>query len=311
MKIFINGSKREAVRRMFPVWKKMGHNVVKSYKEADVQLSVIKIKNYGLPTVLRLDGIYYDKADNFNARNAEISRSHKMADAVVYQSYTSKKMCEKYLDKRKTKVYDIIYNGVDPDERERFVPHNDINVVSCSKWRRPKRLPEMIELFGEFLNHYPKAKLHIVGPLVKGTKLIKHKNVIYHNPNKKINFKKIREIYKTCDIYLHLCKKDSCPSSVVEAIVTGIPVVTTNACGGATEMCRFTKDCVIIDGESESLEPNFIYKDPYNKIPDDVKEKLLQSMLYIAENKYRVTLPKELYIETIAKKYIEIMERII
>ena len=313
MKIFVDGSKRAAVRRMFPIWKKMGHSVVENPKEADVQLSVIKINNYGLPTVLRLDGIYYDKADNYNSRNAGISKSHKVADAVVYQSITSKAMCEKYLSKRKTKIYDVIYNGVNPNEWECFVPHDGINIVSCSKWRRPKRLPEMIELFGEFLNYYPKAKLNILGPLVKKTKLIKHKNVIYHNPNKKISFKEIKEIYKTCDLYLHLCKKDSCPSSVVEAIAAGIPVVTTNACGGATEMCMLTKttECIIVPGESTSLESDYIYKDPYNKIPDDVKEKFLHSMLSIACNRYRVKLPEELLIETTAGKYIDIMEKII
>ena len=138
----------------------MGHNVVENYKEANVQLSVIKINNYGLPTVLRLDGIYYDKADNYKQRNSEISKSHKNANAIIYQSLFSKKMCEKYLAKRLTKVFDVIHNGIEvwPQMEE----HNDINIVSCAKWRRPKRIPELISIFKRFQLYYPNSKLHIL-----------------------------------------------------------------------------------------------------------------------------------------------------
>ncbi len=311
MKIFVDGSKRAAVSRMFPVWKSMGHIVVDNPKLADVQLSVIKISNCsGLPTVLRLDGIYYDKAENYNARNSAISISHSTADAVVYQSNPSKKMCEKYLTKRTTKIFDVIYNGVDPNNWNNFEQHEGINIVSCAKWRRHKRLPETIEVFDEFLKVYPGAKLYILGPMKKGAKVIERKNVIYYNPDSKVGFGEIREVYKTCDMYLHLSKKDSCPSSVTEAIAAGMPVITTNACGGATEMCELTEGCIVVSGESESLEPDYIYKDPYNKITDDVKQQILNGMINIVKNKIRVVLPEVLTIEHISKKYIDIFIRV-
>lgn len=311
MNIFVDGIKRAAVSRMFPIWEKLGHKVVPSPANADVQLSAIRINNNsGLRTVLRLDGIYYDKAENYRARNTSISKAHVKADAVVYQSHLSKKMCEKYLAKRKTNIYDVIHNGVNINNWTNFEEHEDINIVSCAKWRRHKRLPETIEIFVEFLKQHPNAKLHILGPMRKGAKVIKHPSVVYYNPNQMVSFDEIREIYKTCDIYLHLSKKDSCPSSVVEAIAAGMPVITTNACGGATEMCELTKGCFIIPGESESLEPDYIYKDAYNKISDEVKNKILNAMLNIAENKTRVVLPNELTIEYVAVKYIELMEKI-
>jgi len=311
MKIFIDGSKRAAVRRMFPIWQELGHKVVSNAQTADVQLSVIKIKNKNIPTVLRLDGVYYDKAGNFKGLNADISRSHSIADGIIYQSNLSKSMCEKYLAKRRTNLCNVVYNGIDLNDWQVFRRHDDINIVSCAKWRRPKRLPETIEIFAEFLNYYPNAKLHILGPMKKGAKVIKHINVIYHNPNKKIGFEEIKKIYETCDIYIHLCKKDSCPSSVVEAIGTGIPVVTTNACGGATEMCELTPGCVIIPGESESLEPDYIYKDTYNRISNEVKGNIVDAIVEIAKSKIRVVLPDELTIETTAKKYIRLMEKIV
>ncbi len=308
MKIFIDGSKRAAVSRMFPIWKKMGHEVVDNPRLADVQLSVIAIRTHqNKPVVLRLDGITYDTDVNYKAINTKMSAAHSAANAVIYQSHLSKAMCEKYLTKRRTKVYDVVYNGIDPTGWGKSIEHDGINIASCAKWRRHKRLPETIEVFDGFLRHHPDAKLHIIGPMRRGAKQIPHKNVIYHGT---INFDAMINIYSTCDIHLHLSKKDSCPSSVVESIAAGIPVVTTNACGGSTEMCRLTEGCLIVDGESESLEPDCIYRDPYNKMPDGVKAGIVNAMLDIAKNKTRVILSKELTVERTAQKYIDVMGKI-
>ncbi len=311
MKIFIDGGRRPAVRRICDVWSNK-HTVVNTPKGADVQLSMIRIRHKThLPVLLRLDGVYYDKADNYKSRNAAIDRAHNSVEAVVYQSHLSKKMCEKYLSKRKTNVHDVVYNGVDSTRWMNFEQHGGINIVSCAKWRRHKRLPETVELFAEFLNKYPGAKLHILGPMSKGAKVIKHGNVVYHNPKQQIGSEEIKAIYKTCDMYIHLSKKDSCPSSVAEAIAAGMPVVTTDACGGATEMCKLTEGCVVVVGEDMSLEPDYIYRDPYNKLPIETKEGLLQAMYSIAEDRRRVVLPEELTIDYVAGRYIKLMEEIL
>lgn len=314
MKIFIDGSKRAAVNRMFPIWKELGHQIVDHPKSADVQLSVVKIAtDKGLPTVLRLDGVYYDKAENYHERNTGISKAHSMADAVVYQSELSKKMCEKYLAKRKTETHSVIHNGIDPAGWSSVKDHNSINIVSCSKWRRFKRLPEIIEIFKKFSAKRKKRTgkapvLHIIGPMGRGASEIKSDNVIYHD---KIDSEKIKKIYKTADIYLHLAKKDSCPSTVVEAIAAGIPVITTNACGGAVEMCKLTKGCVVIGGEPESLEPDYIYKDEYNRVTREVRDAIVRAMIGIVDNKRKAALPGELSIKHTAKCYLNIMRDVI
>ena len=310
MKIFIDGSKRAAVNRMFPTWKKLGHQVVDHPKSADVQLSVVKIAaEQGLPTVLRLDGVYYDKAEDYSARNTGISKAHSMADAVVYQSELSKKMCEKYLAKRKTETHSVIHNGIDPAGWSNVKDHVGVNIVSCAKWRRHKRLSEIIEIFKKFSSKRKKygrevPVLHIIGPMKRGATEIKLDNVIYHGG---LDSEKIKKLYRTADIYLHLSKKDSCPSTVVEAIAAGIPVVTTNACGGAVEMCKLTKGCVVIDGEPESLEPDYIYQDEYNKVTKEVRSAIVRAMIDIVDNKCRVTLPGKLSIKHTAQCYLNIM----
>lgn len=308
MKIFVDGSKRAAVSRMFPIWKNLGHDVISNSRKADVQLSVVRIKNSHPNIVLRIDGVYYDKDTNYNQRNLQISKAHTIAKGVIYQSYLSSSMCDKYLDNRKTDIFDIIYNGIDKYSWNKPLEHNNINIICCAKWRRHKRLPETIDLFKEFLNYYPDSLLHIIGPMRVGAKKIQFKNVIYHG---QLNFDQMIKIYQTGDISLHLSKKDSCPSSVVEAIAAGIPVVTTNACGGSTEMCNLTEGCIVVPGEDESINPDYIYKDPYNEIPKIVRKRLLKSIIKIAKEKRRVILPEQLTIKHVAKKYINIMEKVI
>lgn len=307
MQIYIDGSKRHAVSRMFPVWERLGHTLVDKPKHADVQLSVVRISNNtGLPTVLRLDGIYYDAATNYNKRNISISNAHMKADALIYQSNTSKLMCEKYLGERLGFPY-VIHNGINPSGWNMPIPHQGINVFCCGKWRRPKRLEETVEVFGRFLKHYPDAKLHVIGGFKKGGKEIKHENVVYHG---QVEHDKMQELYRTGDMFLQLCKKDSCPSTVVEAIAAGMPVLTTNACGGATEMVKIAKNCVVITGESESLEPDFIYEDAYNKMPEEVMQSMTSLMMAIALSGLRAELPYELTIDYTAREYLGIMGKV-
>jgi glycosyltransferase involved in cell wall biosynthesis len=307
MKIYIDGSKRHAVSRMFPVWERLGHSIVDNPKHADVQLSVVRItNNSGLPTVLRLDGIYYDSATDYHHRNNAISKSHKHANAVIYQSNTSKLMCERHLKTRRG-IFKVIHNGIDATGWDRPVKHEGFNIFCCSKWRRPKRLEETIEVFGELLEIIPDAKLHVIGGFKKGGKHIQHKNVLYYG---QIGHELMQELYRVGDAFLHLCKKDSCPSAVVEAIAAGMPVITTNACGGAAEMSELTNGCIVVDGEPESLEADRIYEDKYNKMPKVVKFDIIAAMDWLNTHRPRVKLPEQLTIDYAAKEYISVFEEI-
>ena len=309
MKIFVEGSKRAAVGRLFPVWEKLGHHVVKNPEKANVQLSVITIRRKReIPVVLRLDGIYYDKDRKYKRFNSVISKAHQRADAIVYQSECSKKMCDKYLTKRTTNFFQVIHNGIDPAGWNSPKKHKGINIVACAKWRRPKRLEEMVQIFDIFLKYYPGSTLHIIGRFKLGGKKFPRPKIVYHG---QVDFKKMIDIYRTADICLHLCKRDSCPSSVVEAIAAGIPVVTTNAGGGATEMCRLTEGCIVVDGESESLEPVYAYKNEFNKMSRQFAKRIAKNMVKIVENKVRVSLPKELTVDYVAKQYLNLMEKVI
>lgn len=309
LRIFVDGSRRSAVSRMFPYWKEKGHEIVDYPGSADVQLSVVRIySKTGLPILLRVDGIYYDKAEDFAARNIPISEAHSQATAIVYQSEISKLMCEKFLEKRKTSFFKVIHNGVCEENWKRPIkPHKEVNVFSCAKWRRIKRLPELIKIFRLFLQLCPGAKLHIIGPLGRGAKQISDPNVFYYG---ELSLEQIKEMYQKADLHIHLCKKDSCPSNVPESIASGVPVITTDLCGGAAEMCSLSSGCIVVHEGKQSLDADYIYQENYNEMPYRVMEQIVNAMLTTLEGKVRVVLPLGLSIEYTAQEYLNILEAI-
>ena len=309
LRIFVDGSRRSAVSRMFPYWEEKGHEIVDHPKSADVQLSVVRIySKTGLPTLLRVDGIYYDKAEDFVTRNIPISESHSQATAVVYQSELSKQMCEKFLEKRRTSFFKVIHNGVCETNWKRPAQlHKGINIFSCAKWRRIKRLPELIKIFRLFSERCSNSNLHIIGPMGRGAKEIPSPNVFYHG---ELDIERIKEIYPKADFHVHLCKKDSCPSNVPESIAAGIPVITTNLCGGAAEMCSLSPGCIVVDEGEQSLEADYIYKEPYNGMPSRMAVQIADAMLVALKDKIAVTLPQQLSIEYVAQEYLNMLEAI-
>jgi len=312
MKIFLDApAKRIALRRLLPYFEQLGHEIVRKPKGCDVQLSIIRIsKKTKLPTVLRLNGVYYDSRIDYNKKNKEIGVSHATADGIIYQSETSKKMCKKYLLPSKAKVIKVVHNGCLRDWVGDPIKHKGINIVTAAKWRRPKRFIEIVNVFTHFLVYYPKAKLHVLGSFnqKRGGGKIRHKSILYYGMVKP---KKMREIYRKCDVFIHLCKKDSCPNTVVEAIAAGIPVVTTNACGGATEMCKLTEGCIICDGDSLTFDPEPIYTDVPHEISKDLKDELVKAIVRIVKEKRRVVLPEQLALDYVASQYLDVMEQTI
>lgn len=313
MKILLdNYDGHVTLQRMLPYWIKMGHNVTTNKNDkCDIQLSNVRIGiTSNLPKVLRIDSIYYDSATDYNTRNNAISIGHSVADGIIYQSNYSRMLIERLLKPRKSKAhFSVIYNGIDKDWAKSFVEHDGINITITGKHRRHKRLKEIIELFVEYNKRYTNSKLHIYG-ILHDNKEIKHKDIIYYG---QVDRTKMISIFRQTDFTLHLSKRDSCPNSVVEYIGSGIPVITTDNCGGATEMCKMTDGCAIIKNDGSYFDTNPVphYTEQWNVLSDDVRKHLLGAMTQMTENKRRVVLPEQLTAEYQAKEYISLLEKVI
>jgi glycosyltransferase involved in cell wall biosynthesis len=308
MKIFIDKNyNHRFAQRMIPVWVELGHKAVEEAElNTDIQLCFTRMyKKTRLPKVQRLDGIYYDKATDYKSRNRGHSELHVIAQGIIYQSEYSKRMCDFYLSKPVTNIKKIIYNGISTDWQLKYKSDGYFNIVSASRWRRHKRLPEIINIFKKA--GIKNSKLHILGDLGK-EKLIKDKNIIYYG---RVDWEKMKNIYKSADVFVHLSKKDSCPNAVVEAIGAGIPILTTNACGGATEMAGLTSGCRICYGDDESIKPCFNYSDAYNILSKKLEIELINNLIEMSTSKIRVKLPTELTIEYAAKQYLNIFDRVL
>jgi len=310
MKIYLERKNRHIVMdRMIPHLNSRGHFISDSSKGCDVQLSFIRIeKDNGLPIIVRIDGIYYNLDENYKARNSEISLAHSQADGVVYQSNYSKSLCEKFLSARKKgAISKVVYNGIDPNWCGERKAHDGINIIVISKWRRLKRLKEIIDLFLDFLKAEPNSTLHVLGKL-HDNKPVKHNKIIYYGM---LDRKVVGDVLNIADFSLHLCKRDSCPNSVIETIAAEVPVITTNKCGGATEICSMTEGCIVCDGDFDNdFQPDYPYRESYNILTSELYNNILQSMIMISKDKRSVSLPKELTAEHMAESYIDITEKV-
>jgi len=312
MRIFLdNCASHWIVERLIPEWQALNVGVSTRPEGCDVQLSLIAVRTKtNLPTVLRLDGVYYDKATDYDKRNARISEAHSTADAVIYQSHFCKGMCERYLHSRKPGASGrVIYNGV---RRDWTGPHKRskyFNVVVSARWRRHKRLPEIERVFWEFCGTRQDVRLHVFGDTLEH-KWDTHSFIMYYGH---CTEERMALVFAKANVMLHLSKKDCCPNSVVEAIGAGVPVVATAACGGTVELCSMTKGCYVAE-EEDTPDPCCHYTDEYNAMPERTEKDLITGLTAIEMNRRigfgRVQQPEELTIDYMAREYLKVFREV-
>lgn len=275
----------------------------------NVQLSFVRMGWKGkIPVVGRIDGIIYDASTNWQARNEGISQMHQTADAIIYQSDYSRRLCESLLRKRNlhAKVA-VIHNGIEPNWCGLPVEHEGINITVLGKHRRHKRLKEIIELFLMYHSNVTNSHLHIFGKLHDNVP-VKHPNIHYYGM---VERERMFEVLRVTDFSLHLSKRDSCPNSVLECLSAGIPVITTNKCGGATEMCNLTPGCIVANGDFDNdMAPEYPYRDSFNVITPELRINVLEAMMDMTINKRRVLLPPTLHSSYVADKYMEVLQSV-
>ena len=307
MKIFYDFKEKHImIQRMEPVWKKLGHSFSTTPEGCDVQLSVVKVNRHtGLPIVLRLDGVYYDSETDYNKRNAIIGKAHSIADSVIYQSGYGKRLCEEYLSPRKLdSFYSIIPNGIERDWSTQ-VSHEGMNIVVVSKWRRHKRLQEITELFLEFMKKCSHTKLHVIGDLCENVP-VEHPQIVYYG---ELTYEQMKHVDKKADLHIHLSKRDNCPNTVLEAVGAGVPVITTDLCGGAVEICSNYENGIVCPEGRITFNPVPCYTDDYNHLPRGTKRELLTFMGSLYRKPGKGAFPEEYEISNVAKRYLGVMEK--
>ena len=224
---------------------------------AEVQLSFIQANRLQpwLPMYQRLDGIYFNSAQDYDLMNREIKETYKKAKGVIFQSEFNKNLTFKYFGEHNN--YKIIRNGADLELIDSVPPLESLELdnyesIWCcaSSWRPHKRLHENIRYF---LEHSTDRDCMVVAGDVKNP--IQHDRVFYTG---NLDVQTLISLYKRSDYFVHLAYLDHCPNVVVDASASGCKVICSST-GGTKEI---SGNSIIIEEQEWDLSPTRLYEPP-------------------------------------------------
>ena len=241
--------------------------------------------------ILRLDGLYFMKG----GRNRSIFEAYKSYDHIVFQGEFCRQQYEAFTEVKKT--HSIIRNGVGDEffqKQTDLIKTDRPVVVACSRWRRHKRLEEIIEAFSS--PELQNIELWVInGKTFKG-EVTDNIKLIGHQPPTSLP-----KILQSATAMIHLSWLDWCPNSVVEGLASGLPVLCSHN-GGTKELVK--DDGIVIQLEEDYAigTPLQLYQPPkvdVNIIIQGVKELIEMPKLKDRE---------DLKIRNVALKYKEIFK---
>ena len=211
-------------------------------EDSDVEFALINLqKEKAKPTILRLDGIYFNSSQNYNQQNEPIRYAYENSDHVVFQSNFNKKLTEEWFGPHNSSS--VIRNGADLDLINQIDDKildesidRSIEVWSCaSSWRPHKRLEENLRYFE--LNS-PRNSVMMVAGRDADVSVIKKYNmktdgrVFYMG---ELNYQQLISLYKRSSTLVHLAYLDHCPNVVVDARAAECQIVCASS-GGTKEI---------------------------------------------------------------------------
>lgn len=194
----------------------------------------------GAPVVLNQDGVAYPgfAGGATEALNRPYRRVLLAADHVLYQSEFSKLSADTFLGEPRGS-WEVLYNAVDID---RFTPAetpppNGPVLLLGGDQTQAYRLELALRTFALVLASEPDARLLVSGRLVSSPDALLDELAL----RGKVDFRgryaqsDAPELIRQAHLLLHTKVKDPCPSTVIEAMACGLPVVYP-ASGGTIEL---------------------------------------------------------------------------
>ena len=247
----------------------------------DIYLGVNSFKHKTkAPKVLRVNGVYQNKAVPYRKMNEQIAVQCRKADGIIYQSQWAKQMHHKFVGTYKVPT-DVIFNGASIGGSVAAYCAVSVSFCAVSRWRPHKRLGDIQKAFE--LANIPDSCLWasdgepndvVQGRMAASTALI------------------------------HICWQDACPNSVVEALALGTPVITNNV-GGTRELIREGCGEVCEIDEPYDMRPVKLYK------PPPVDHKVIAEAMWDSLKWPRVTNNAHVDIVNIAKQYKSFFEGVL
>lgn len=234
--------------------------------KADIK-KVRKAKNKGCFVIHRLDEYFEQVESEYRRRkHQKIIELNKFADVTVYQSNFVFSNVHPYL---KTNRYEVILNGADP---ELFYPALESGeYIGHVSWGVDTK--KRLDILYKFITEHPDQKFLLIGRHKESPYNFNLSNVILKGVVKR---KKLPRYYRMMKMLYFPSENDPCPNTVIEAILSGVPICY-NPAGGTIEL---VKNC----GE-----------------PLDNVEVLLENL---ADYRSRCCARKDLYFDQVFERYL-------
>ena len=175
---------------------------------------------------------------------------HKLypkANGFVFQTKEAQAYFKQIINCKQT----IIYNAVSDD----FVNYtNDFkrrkkDIVAVGRLHKQKNYPILIEAFTDIAKRYPNYKLVIYGegPEKENIKKIISNNKITDKVILAGNVDNIKDKISDASLYVMTSDFEGMPNALIEAMVLGLPVISTDCpCGGPKELINSGKNGILV-----------------------------------------------------------------
>jgi len=194
----------------------------------------------GIPVVVNQDGVAYpgwagEATDRLNARNR---LALEAADHVLFQSRFSKESSDLFLGEPVGR-WEILYNAVDVDHftPAAAAPDDGPVLLLGGDQTQAYRLELALRTFAHVLEAEPAAHLLVAGRLVSPALPLLAELGIRERVELvgRYSQRDAPALIRRAHLLLHTKVKDPCPSTVIEAMACGLPVVYP-ASGGTVEL---------------------------------------------------------------------------
>ena len=232
---------------------------ITDYQDCDVNFCLIQGNaNLKKPRVLRLDGIYFNIAQDYDLLNSPIRKTYETSNSVIFQTNFNKNLIETWFGKHENGH--VIRNGTDLEiiggipKADHPILDKFSEVWTCAAaWRPHKRLNENIRYFLEFA---PQDACFVVMGKDAQEWLINHPRIFYVGH---VTWDQQITLCKRSTTFLHLAWLDHCPNTVIDARAAGCRIICASS-GGTNEISG--QNSKIIEEDEWDFSPIKLWEPP-------------------------------------------------
>ncbi len=237
--------KIKKLQKFFPENKRefnLTYTLSNSPKLTGWSINILKKRN--IPLILNQNGVFYPSwyKGNWKKQNLIISKVYHSADYVFWQSKFCKKASEIFLGKRYGSG-EILYNAIDtqkfsPSKKNRsriFKLLTTGNIRKQNNYRIQSLLEAVQEIVksNRYVHLYNADEIEEQNYYKKEIEILKIDNFItFLGPYSQIE---APLIYQKVDAYITMSYQDNCPTAVIEAMSSGLPILYSSS-GGIPEL---------------------------------------------------------------------------